>query len=290
MASDDRVRYEPGRVARVVMNRPQYRNAQSAQLLEELDAAFADADRDRSVRVIVLAGEGQAFSAGHDLGTPEHLAWKEAHTIEASPTEVNFAYSWEHFVTYALRWRDLSKPTIAEVHGWCIFGGWLVASAMDLIVAADDARFLTALLQFFRLPYDVGARKAKELLFDNREISASEAAELGFVSRVVPRAELTDQTMALAERIAANNPFYLRMVKQAVNGSEDAMGLRNAVVAAHAHYQLSQTADEQWARRRGGADAGTAGRRRLPLVERVLGDESAQGRPAGAGGGGDEPR
>lgn len=270
----EQIRYEPGRVARIVMNRPQYRNAQSAVLLQELDAAFAEAEADRQVRVIVLAGEGEHFSSGHDLGTPEQLVWREEHTYDATRTEMAFDYSWDHFVTMSLRWRDLSKPTIAEVQGWCIFGGWLVASSMDLIVAADDARFLTALLQYFRLPYDVGPRKAKELLFDNRELSATEAHELGFVNQLAPTASLTEETMALAARIAENNPFFLRMAKQAVNGAEDAMGLRTAVMSAHAHYQLSQSADEQWARRRGRPDAETA--RRLPIVDRLRGHAESE--------------
>jgi enoyl-CoA hydratase len=149
-----------------------------------------------------------------------------------------------------LRWRDLPKPTIAQVHGWCIYGGWLIASAMDLIVAADDARFMTNLLQYFPLPFDVGPRKAKELLFDNRVIGAQEALELGFVNRVVPRDRLEQETMALAERIAGNPSFFLRMAKLAVNQAQDAMGFHSALQGAHSHYLLSQFSNTQYARRK----------------------------------------
>ena len=252
----------------MVLARPQYRNAQSAQLLEEIDDALTAAERDRSVKVIVLSGEGDAFSSGHDLGTPEQAAWKEEHLAgAATDVEGSFVYSWDHFLAMSLRWRDIPKPTIAMVHGWCIFGGWLVASSMDLIVAADDARFMTALLQYFPLPYDVGPRKAKELLFDNAEIGASRALELGFVNKVVPRAQLEDETLAMAERIASNSAFYLRMVKASVNNAQDAMGFRTAVTGAHAHYHLSEVSNRQWARKQG---SDPEPRKRMPLVQKLL--------------------
>ena len=261
----------------MTLNRPQYRNAQSAQLLQEVDLALAQAAADDDVRVIVLAGEGDAFSSGHDLGTPDQVAWREANERGRLVTEVetSFTYSWDHFLAMSLRWRDLPKPTIAMVHGWCIFGGWLVASSMDLIVAADDARFMTALLQYFPLPFDVGARKAKELLFDAHEISAAEALELGFVNKVVPRTELEDETMAMASRIAENSPFYLRLAKLAVNNAQDAMGFRAAVTSGHAHYHLSEVSQRQWGRvkaRERGEDPPAPGDtpRRMPLVGKIL--------------------
>jgi enoyl-CoA hydratase len=263
-----------GRLGRIVLNRPQYRNAQSRVLLRELDAAFGAAAADPAVRVIILSGNGPAFSAGHDLGTPEQVEdrarWERD---DVTATESQFVYSWDHFVDLSLRWRDIPKPTIAAVHGWCIFGGWLIASAMDLVVAADDARFLTALLQYFPLPFDVGPRKAKELLFDSQPLSATQAMELGFVNRVVPAASLEAEVVALAERIAENNAFYLRMAKLAVNSSQDAMGFRTAVQGAHSHYQLSQMANAQWRARRqaAGEDVNDpAVTRRMPLVAKIL--------------------
>lgn len=282
VGSFEQVEYRvEGRLARVVLNRPQYRNAQSRVLLSELDAAFAAAAADPSVRVIILSGNGPAFSAGHDLGTPEEAEDRARRARDdVSATEAQFVYSWDHFVDLSLRWRDIPKPTIAAVHGWCIFGGWLIASAMDLVVAADDARFLTALLQYFPLPYDVGPRKAKELLFDSQPLSAADACELGFVNRVVPAASLEDEVVALATRIAENNPFYLRMAKLAVNSSQDAMGFRTAVQGAHSHYQLSQMANAQWRKRRearGESFTDTTKTRRMPLVAKVLAREEGSG-------------
>jgi enoyl-CoA hydratase len=267
------------RVARIVLDRPQYRNAQSRALLEELDDAFTTAAKDDVVRVIVLSGNGDAFSSGHDLGTPEEAADRAARQRDVSETENQFVYSWDHFVDLSLRWRDIPKPTIAAVHGWCIFGGWLIASAMDLIVAADDARFMTALLQYFPLPFDVGPRRAKELLFDSRPLSALEAEELGFVNKVVPRDQLDREVAELAARIAESNAFYLRMAKLAVNGAQDAMGFRSAVVGAHSHYQLSQMANAQWRRirqERGQATTDPHETRRMPLVAKALEREERQ--------------
>jgi enoyl-CoA hydratase len=255
------------------MTRPQYKNAQSSQLLKELDAGFSAAMDDPEVRVVVLAGEGDSFSAGHDLGTPDQVAQRAARRTDVSEVEDHFDYSWQHFLDMSLRWRDLRKPTIAEVHGWCIFGGWLVASSMDLIVAADDTRFLTALLQYFTLPYDVGPRQAKALLFDNHVIGAQEACDLGFVNRVVPHDALTAETMAWAEKIADNPGFSLRMFKAAVNQAQDAMGFRVAVQSAHAHYMLSQLANTQWRRRmeREGKLPADAPAQPRSLVTKILG-------------------
>jgi enoyl-CoA hydratase len=251
----ERVRYEiDGRVCRITMNRPEVKNAQSGPLLRDLDAAFERAAADRTVRVIVLGGAGDSFSAGHDLGTDEQQADRDARPRGGTTVEDAFGYSWDHFVQISRRWRDLPKPTIAMVHGWCIYGGWLVASAMDFVVAADDARFMTNLLQYFTLPFDIAPRKAKELLFDSHVISADEACRLGFVNRVVPRADLERDVLDQAHRIAAQPGFLLRSMKLAVNNAQDAMGFHAAVLAAHSHYQLSEASSKEVRRRKTGSD------------------------------------
>lgn len=266
MSTYEQIRYEAlGRVARVTMSRPRYRNAQSRVLLQELDHAFAAAARDEDVRVIVLAGEGKDFSSGHDLGTPEQLEDAKRNPRQGrSDVEKHFGYSWQNFLDMSLRWRDLPKPTIAQVHGWCIFGGWIIASSMDLICASEDASFLTSLLQFFTLPWDVGARKAKEILFDNHVISAQEAHELGFVNRVWPREELGERTLEFANRIAGNATLWLRLVKLSVNQMQDAAGFRAAVQAAHSNYHLTEIHN----RLRGIEDEGP--QRKLEVVEDLI--------------------
>jgi enoyl-CoA hydratase len=264
-----------GPVARIRMNRPEFRNAQSARLLEDIDAALHEAGADPAVRVIVLSGEGQAFSSGHDLGTPERVAELAAKPVDLTELEYRFGYSYSHFLEMSLRWRELPKPTIAQVHGWCIFGGWLIASAMDLIVASRDARFLTSFLQYFPLPYDVGARQAKRMLFDPRPFSAQEALEWGFVTHVSAPEDLEEETQALAERIAQQSPFWLRLTKLAVNEAQDASGFRSSAVSAHAHQQLLLAQEREVARREAGFDPTPPipPRRRRPMVEQALAAE-----------------
>ena len=232
------IRYEKyDRVAKVILNRSRYKNAQSRRLLEEMDAAFSAANADDDVRVIVLAGAGDDFSSGHDLGTPED---KEDMARRPFPKGVRgeYARSRNMFLDNTLRWRDLDKPTIAQVQGLCVFGGWMFAAAMDLVVASDDAKFLPALLQYFSIPWDIHPRKAKEILFQSRFVDAQEACRLGFVNLVVPRAQLEEETMALANRIARSDRFTLRMVKWAVNSAQDAMGYSTSIRNAHSHHMV----------------------------------------------------
>ena len=172
-----------GPVARVTMNRPRYRNAQSRVMLEELDEAFSEAMKDHDVRVAVLFGAGEHWSSGHDLGTPEEMADREARPYP-SGTVGHHRRSWDWNVENTLRWRDLPKPTIAAVQGACIYGGWMVASAMDLIVAADNAQFFPFLLQYQSTPWEIGARRAKELMWEQGLLTADAAHELGFVCEV----------------------------------------------------------------------------------------------------------
>jgi enoyl-CoA hydratase len=253
-----------GQIALVRLNRPRYRNAQSRRLLEQLDAAFARAAEDAAVRVIVLTAAGDHFSAGHDLGSDEERADREVRPVVPG-LRGRFAHSRDHYVTKTLRWREIPKPTIAAVQGYCIFAGWMVASAMDILFAADDAMFLAANFQYFSIPWDMHPRKAKELLYESRFIDAPEAAELGLVNRVVPRAELLVQTLDYARRIAANDPFQLRMIKMAVNQVQDQQGFAAHIAAAHAMHILSSEGEKD----PGYALTVPAGKRR-PMVERAF--------------------
>ncbi|MEZ4492132.1 MAG: enoyl-CoA hydratase-related protein [Dehalococcoidia bacterium] len=259
------IRYEmDGKVARLVLNRPQYRNAQSRVLLEELDDAFLRAGDDDEVNVIVLMGAGDNFSAGHDLGTPEELADKEARPYQEG-LRGRYKRSWELNVAKTLRWRNVPKPTIAAVQGYCIFGGWIISSACDVVFAASDAKFLPTNFQYFSVPWDIHPRKAKAILFESRFIDAEEAEELGYVDRIFAPEKLDGETMAYAHRVAENDPFQLRMIKMAVNQVQDTQGFGAHIQAAHSNYMLSSS---------GEADPGFAlkkpeGRRR-PMVQRAM--------------------
>ena len=252
-------------VARISLNRPQARNAQSRRLLRELDAAFTEATEDVEVRVIVLRGEGEAFSAGYDLGSAEQKA-----DLEADPYEEGlrgrYKRSWDNNIDFTLRWRNVPKPTIAAVHGFCIFGGWMIAAAMDVVIAAEDAQFLPTNFQYFSVPWDIGARKTKEILYESRFLSGVEAHELGFVNRVVPADELDAEVMAYANRVAENDPFQLRMIKLAVNQAEDAKGFTTHIRSAHSLHMLSSAGESDPA----AALPERERTKRRPMVQRAL--------------------
>jgi enoyl-CoA hydratase len=238
------IRYEVDLpIARIVLNRPKYKNAQSRVLREEMDVAFALAETDDDVRVVILSGEGDHFSSGHDLGTPE-----EAADLEERPYKDGligrFDKRWDLNVANTLRWRDFPKPTIAQVHGLCIYGGWTFAAGMDIIIASEDAKFLPSLLQYFSVPWDVGVRRAKEILFTGRFVTAAEALEFGFINQVVPRDELEAATTAMAKKIAEKDSFGLRMIKEAVNSAQDIMGFR-AAIRVGMNYNMLRSEEEK---------------------------------------------
>lgn len=236
------IRYEPGRVARVILNRPRYRNAQSRLMLEEMDDAFIRSANDDEVRVIVLSGEGDHFSAGHDLGTPEETADRQ---VRGFPNEGSGIYKRLRnlYLEKTISWRNLPKPTIAMVQGYCIFGGWMIAAAMDIIFASEDALFLPSLFQYFSTPWDIGPRQAKEVLFEHRFITASEARALNFVSRVYPRDRLEEETLAYANRVAQNDPFLVRSSKFSINHMMDGMGFTTELEAAFQTYFIRRYFD-----------------------------------------------
>jgi enoyl-CoA hydratase/carnithine racemase len=181
-----RILYQPGPVARVILNRPEKLNAQSLGLLAEMDWAFNAAVEDPECRVIVLSGMGRSFSAGHDLSTDDQRAETRERIAGKDPFAQGLMYR-DIYTDSHLRWRDLPKPTIAMVHGQCIYGGWMIAAAMDIVFAAEDALFIPTYGDYFTTAWDVGPRKAKELLFANRFITASEAMAWGFVNRTCDR-------------------------------------------------------------------------------------------------------
>ena len=237
--TDSIVTYEKlGQIAVITANRPKQINAQSRRLLESLDETFAEAAEDNEVRVITLFGAGKHFSAGHDLGSTEELEDQKQRPI-GSGIRNRYNHSREQFVDKTMRWRNLPKPTIAGVQGYCIYGGWIVASAMDLIFAADSAMFLASNFQYMSVPWDIHPRKAKELLFESRFINAQEAFDLELVNRVVPEAQLRDEVLDYATRVARNDPFQLRMMKLAVNQMQDTQGFHAHINSAHLMHLLS---------------------------------------------------
>ena len=229
-----------GAVRRILLAREAQRNAQSQQMLDELMTAFDEAGRDDSVKVVVLAGKGAHFSAGHDL--------KQAQAERANfSVEERWAYEETRYFDYSLRIWDFPKPTIAQVQGACVAGGFMIANMCDLVVASDSAFFSdpvghtlgAAATEVLIHPWVMGARKAKEMLFTGSKISAQEAHAMGMVNRVVSDADLGEATLALAQQIAKAPPFGLRLIKRSINRTLDAQGLRTALAAHFDTHQLS---------------------------------------------------
>lgn len=216
-------------IATITINRPEAANAQNPELLDELDAAWTRAAEDADVKVIVLRANGKHFSAGHDLrgGGPV-------------PDTISLEFIIEHearrYLEYTLRWRNVPKPSIAAVQGRCISGGLLLCWPCDLILAADDALFSDPValmgiggVEYHGHTWELGPRKAKEILFTGRALTAEEAERTGMVNRVVPRAELDDRTGELAAQIATMPAFALRQAKRAVNQTLDIQGFYAAI-------------------------------------------------------------
>jgi enoyl-CoA hydratase len=243
-----------GAIALITMNRPRYRNAQNAAMTFALDAAFGAAAADDGVGVIVLRGAGDHFSAGHDIGTPGRDIHKDFGRVatqywpheDKAGAEAMFVREAELYLGMCRRWRELPKPTIAMVQGACIAGGLMLAWACDLIVASDDAVFADPVLrmgipgvEYFAHPFVMNPRLAKEFLFLGDKLPAARAAEIGMINRVVSRARLEDEVVAIATRIAAMPRFALALAKKAINQAEDRMGLRDTMDAAYALHHLA---------------------------------------------------
>ena len=243
-------------VARITMNRPDMRNAQDPRMLAELDAAFGDADRDDKIDCIVFAGAGSDFSSGHDLSDewedPLNQAfWDQWEESIEDRTRVEREFFYDH----ALRIRDLDTPTVASVQGNCVLAGIMLANACDLIVASEDAKFVNPSMrhvgtgaEVLMLPWVIGPRKTKELLWTGDPLYAEDAADLGLVNRVVPREDLDDETMYLARRVALNPTISLQVTKDAINNALDEMGQRQALKYHFALHQIvhSSAESDEW--------------------------------------------
>jgi enoyl-CoA hydratase/carnithine racemase len=218
-----------GPVRRLTLNRPASLNALNAELMEALEAVFDAAAEDDDVRVVVLRGAGRAFCAGYDLNQDAEEGTKDA---------AEWQRELDRDTQQLLRILELPKPVIASVHSYCLAGGTDLMLACDLAVASDDAvfgyvdiRFGSGVVSMF-LPWVVGVRAAKELILTGEDrIPAAEALRIGLVNRVVPRDELDDATMALADEIAKNEPFVVRTMKSSINRVWQIAGLRAALDA-----------------------------------------------------------
>ena len=259
MTSFDHILYETPspHVARIVLNRLSSRNAQDTKLLYELNDAFDIAAQDDEIKVIILAANGPHFSSGHDLreSAEDGVAAIVDHGVVGTwcgfgcaGAEAQMAREKELYLGLSERWRNIPKPTIAAVQGRCIMGGLMLVWPCDIIMAAQDAQFVDHAVSFgvggveyFAHPWELGPRKAKEMLFTGDWISADEAYRLGMVNHVVPVDELADRTLAMAQKIATKGRFALKLAKESVNSMEDVQGRVTAINNAFALHQLAHT-------------------------------------------------
>ena len=200
---------EEGRIVRILLDRPDTRNAQNRGMLVELDDAFREAEKDDTVRVVILGGTGPLFSSGHDMGSAKMIEEQTSHPTSKidgatrQGAENRMLQEWHYFFQNTLRWRNLRKITVAQVQGTVYAAGLMLMWACDLIVAAENAFFADVVgtrlgmcgIEYFGHPWEFGPRKAKELMLTGDAISVQEAHRLGMVSKIFPTDELSEQTL-----------------------------------------------------------------------------------------------
>jgi enoyl-CoA hydratase len=251
-----RIRYateESGSIGRITLARPEMRNAQDYLMLHEIDLAFGLAARDEAVRVVIIDGDGPHFSSGHDI-SPNAMDQVPTScsnlvmTFDGVGALGHMAAEEEFYIGMCWRWRNFPKPTIAQVQGKVIAGGLMLVWPMDMIIASDDATFSDPTVAFgvngheyFVHAWELGSRKAKEMLFRSNSLTAQECHQLGMVNHVVPRDELHEFTLGIAKEIAERPVMGTKLAKMAVNQSLDAQGQWTAIQAAFGLHHLGHS-------------------------------------------------
>ncbi len=231
-------------VATITLNRPDKANAQHRPLLDELNGCWEDAAADDSVRVILLQANGRHFSAGHDLAS----GGAQGEASRDRPWTLSSMYLAEakYFFGYSMAWRNCPKPSVAAVQGKCVAAGLMLCWPCDLILAAENAEFSDptarmglAGIEYMAHTWEMGARKAKELLFRSTPISAAEALNLGMVNKVVPLERLRDEALTWARDIATLDPVMTMIVKRGINAQLDTMGFTTALAHSFDLHELA---------------------------------------------------
>jgi enoyl-CoA hydratase/carnithine racemase len=227
------VRYETDdKVGVITLDRADKLNAINSAMKDEIIAAFARADKDQATSVIVLRANGRSFSAGFDLGhSPDR--GKDSGAADPNTWDAILHRSFD----FGMSPWSTTKPVVASVQGHVLGGGCELALMCDLTIAAEDAKFGEPEVRFSHLgplmvmPWFIGLKRARELLFFGDMIDARTALQFGMVNRVVPTAELRDETMRYAKRLALISPEALRWGKRVINRGAEIAGLRAAVEA-----------------------------------------------------------
>lgn len=250
---------DDGSIVRIMLNRPDARNAQNRGMLVELNEAFLRAEADDHVRVVILGGAGPLFSAGHDMGSSvamqeygpgpdEHWTYR-VNGGTRTGAENRMLQEWHYYFENTRRWRNLRKITIAEVHGTVYAAGLMLMWACDLIVAADDTAFADVVgtrlgmcgVEYFAHPWELGHRKTKELMLTGDSLSVDEAHAMGMVSKVFTRETLAEETLGFAQRIARLPTMTALLIKESVNQTADNMGFYNSLNSCFTLHELNHS-------------------------------------------------
>jgi 2-(1,2-epoxy-1,2-dihydrophenyl)acetyl-CoA isomerase len=238
-----------GGIATITLNRPDKLNAMNAELLQGAVDALEKAADDPAVRVVIFTGAGRGFCAGGDLSARD--------TLGSGNTESRIGVL-QNLQRSSKLLRTMPKVTIAAINGPCAGGGFSWAAAADLRYAAESARFTTAYLNAglsgdfggtWTLPRIVGSARARELYLLSEKFTASDAERFGFVSKVLPDAELMDHARSVAGRLLNAAPIALQRIKQNLNDAED-LAFNDALDReAERHVRTGESADSAEARR-----------------------------------------
>jgi enoyl-CoA hydratase len=250
---------DEGTIARIMLNRPEARNAQNRGMLVDLHNAFLEAEADDTVRVVILGGVGPMFSSGHDMGSAvqrsEYTPGPDQHPSFArnggtrEGAEKLMLQEWHHYFENTRRWRNLRKITVAQVHGDVYAAALMLMWACDLIVAAENTRFADVVgtrlgmcgVEYFAHPWEFGPRKTKELMLTGDALTVDEAYALGMVSKVFPEDELAENTLEFARRIAKVPTMAALLVKESVNQTMDNQGFYNSLNACFTLHELNHS-------------------------------------------------
>ena len=216
-------------IAVITLDRPERLNAINRQLMAEVHWALDAVESETDLRVVVIHGAGRAFCSGFDL--------KDDAAAQRSGVAA-WRVALKRDFDFITRFWDLSKPTIAAVHGYCLAGGCELAMACDITIAAEDALFGEPELRFgsvitaLMMPWLIGPKRAKELLLTGQDrISAQWAEKIGLINRMVPQNRHLDEALTVAAQIARMDPDAVAITKQSINRTFEIMGLREALRA-----------------------------------------------------------
>ena len=240
------VKYETiGNIARISLNRPETHNTMSAQLIKDLDAAVRHADADPGIRVIILRGEGASFSSGHDLSAlPNEPLQQEFRQRHRDSIETRLDAEEEFYYEANLTIRNLRKPTVAGLKGHVVLGALMTALMCDLVVAEESTNLWNPSVrhtgtggEVMVLPWEIGVRKTKEILWTGDPIDVREAQRMGMVNRVVKDGTLDAECLRLAERVALMPPRAVMLTKRSLNKVQEIQGM---LLAFEHHFLVHQ--------------------------------------------------